>query len=50
AAMGYYLHSVVPEEQLMATVMKYSREFGYFFIFVGMLIVVFFVYKGVKKK
>lgn len=41
AAMGYYLHSVVPEEQLMATVMKYSREFGYFFIFVGVLIVAF---------
>ncbi|MCD8262585.1 MAG: DedA family protein [Bacteroides sp.] len=50
AAMGYYLHSIVPEEQLMGTVMKYSREFGYFFIFVGVLIVAFFVYKGVQKK
>ena len=48
AAIGYYLESVVPEDQLMATVTEYSHELGYVFIGVGVLIVSYLIYKGRK--
>lgn len=50
AFIGHYLYSVVPEDQLLAKVTEYSHEIGYCFIALGVLIVLFFVYKGVKKK
>lgn len=50
AAIGYYLHSVVPQDQLMTQVMRYSRELSYVFIAVGVGVVLFLVYRGVKKK
>ena len=53
AAIGYYL-STVPgiesEEQLLAKVTEYSHELGYCFIVIGVFIVGFLVYKGMKKK
>ena len=53
AFIGYYL-STVPgienEEQLLAKVTEYSHEIGYVFIGIGVLIVEFFIYKGMKKK
>ncbi|WP_321331325.1 DedA family protein [uncultured Bacteroides sp.] len=53
AAIGYYL-STVPgiktEEQLLSSVTKYSHELGYIFIGIGIFIVSFLVYKGLKKK
>ena len=48
AAIGYYLQSVVPEDQLMATVSEYSHELGYIFIGLGILIVAYLIYKGKK--
>ena len=48
AAIVYYLQSVVPEDQLMATVSEYSHELGYIFIGVGVLIVGYLIYKGRK--
>lgn len=48
AAIGYYLQSVVPEDKLMTVVSEYSREFGYFFIALGVLIVTYLIYKGRK--
>jgi membrane protein DedA with SNARE-associated domain len=52
AAIGYYL-STVPgienEEQLLAKVNEYSHELGIVFICIGVAIVGFWVYKGVKK-
>jgi hypothetical protein len=48
ASIGYYLQSVVPEEQLLSTVTEYSHELGYCFIAIGVLIVCFLVYKGRK--
>ena len=48
AAIGYYLQSVVPEEQLLSTVTEYSHELGYCFIAIGVLIVGFLIYKGRK--
>ena len=48
AAIGYYLQSIVPEDQLMATVSEYSHELGYIFIGLGILIVAYLIYKGRK--
>lgn len=48
AFIGYYLQSVVPEDQLMATVTKYSHELGYVFIGLGVVIVAYLIYKGRK--
>ena len=48
AALGYGLQSVVPEDQLMATVSKYSHELGYVFIGVGAIIIAYLIYKGRK--
>jgi hypothetical protein len=50
AAIGYYLESVIPEDQLMGKVTEYSHEIGYVFIAIAILIVGFLVYKGTKKK
>ena len=49
AALGYFLEAVVPEEQLIATVTKYSHEIGYGIIAVVVLALAFIIYKGVKK-
>lgn len=48
AAIGYYLQSVVPEDQLMETVTQYSHELGYIFIGVGVFVVGYLIYKGRK--
>lgn len=48
AAIGYYLQSVVPEDQLMATVKEYSHELGYVFIGLGVFIIAYLIYKGRK--
>ena len=52
AAIGYYL-STIPgietEEQLLARVTEYSKEIGYLFIVLGILIVGFLIYKGMRK-
>ncbi len=50
AAMGYYLESVVPEEQLISTVTKYSHEIGYGIMAVVVLALAYIIYKGVKKE
>lgn len=52
AGIGYYL-STVPgienEEQLLVQVNRYSSEIGYIFIGIAVFIVLFLIYKGVKK-
>ncbi len=50
AAIGYYLQSVVPEDQLMGQVEKYSEELKIVIIAVVVLVVGFLAYKGLKKK
>lgn len=50
AAMGYYLEAIVPEEQLISTVTKYSHEIGYVIIAVVALALAYIIYKGVKKR
>ena len=49
AGLGWYLESVVPEEQLNETVTKYSHEIGYGIIAVVALALAYLIYKGVKK-
>ena len=49
AALGYFLESVVPEEQLIATVTKYSHEIGYGIMAVIAIALAIIIYKGVKK-
>ena len=49
AALGYFLEAVVPEEQLIATVTKYSHEIGYGIIAVVVIALGIIIYKGVKK-
>ena len=48
ASIGFYLQSIVPEDQLMETVSQYSYELGYIFIGIGILIVGYLIYKGRK--
>lgn len=48
AGIGYYMESVVPEDQLLGTVTKYSHQIGYCFIAIGIGIVLYFIYKGKK--
>ena len=49
AGLGWYLESVVPEEQLNETVTKYSHEIGYGILAVVALALAYVIYKGVKK-
>lgn len=46
ATLGYYLASVLPEDQLMETVTRYSHEISYGIVGVVVLIIGFLVYKG----
>ncbi len=48
AGIGYGLQSVVPEDQLMATVSEYSHELGYVFIGLGAIVIAYLIYKGRK--
>ncbi len=49
ATMGYLLEAVVPEDQLIATVTKYSHEIGYGIIAVVATALGIIIYKGVKR-
>ena len=49
AAIGYYLQSVVPEDQLMEKVNQYSDELKWIIIGIVVLVIGFLVYKGTKK-
>ncbi len=49
AAIGYYLASVVPYEQLDSTVAEYSGHLKIVMIVVGLAAVAYLVYKGWKK-
>lgn len=49
AALGYYLESIVPEEQLIETVTHYSHEIGIGIIIIVVAVLAFLIYKGWKK-
>lgn len=50
AAIGYYLQSVVPEEQLMEKVYEYSDELKWIIIGGVLLVIAFLLYKGRQPK
>ena len=49
AGLGWYLESVVPKEQLIETVTKYSHQIGYGIMAVVGLALAYIIYKGIKK-
>lgn len=48
AAIGYSLHSVVPPDELDATVERYSHELKYVMVGLGVAVVVYLIYKARK--
>ncbi len=48
AAMGYALASIVPEEQLVTTVTRYSHQIGYAMIALAVIVIAYFAYKARK--
>ena len=50
AALGWYLESIVPEDQLISTVTEYSDVIGHTIIILVVLALGYIVYKGIKKK
>ena len=50
ATLGWYLEKIVPEDQLISTVSKYSHEIGYVIVALVVLALGYVIYKGVKKK
>ena len=50
AGLGWYLEKIVPEEQLISTVSKYSHEIGYVIVGLVALALGYIIYKGIKKK
>lgn len=50
AALGYFLHRVVPKEELIPTVERYSHEIGLGIVIVVVLVIVYFVLRAIIKK
>lgn len=50
AAIGYYLHSVIPQEELLDTVRKYSHSISIAFFVIGAAIIGYVIFKAKKKK
>ena len=49
AAIGYYLHSIIPQDQLLEKVYEYSREVSLVFVGMAVLVIGFLIYKAMKK-
>ena len=49
AAIGYYMASVVPYDQLDAKVAEYSGEVKIAMIAIGAFVVIYLAYKGIRK-
>lgn len=50
AAIGYYLHSVIPQEELLDTVREYSHSISIAFFVIGAAIIGYVIFKAKKKK
>lgn len=48
--LGWYLHAIVPKDQLMDTVSRYSHEISYVLLGMGLVFVGYLIYKGRKGK
>ncbi len=49
AALGYYLQSILPKDQLISKVTEYSHLFGYSLAVIVAIILMHFIYKKIKK-
>src|SRR5574344_2081059 len=49
AVAGYYFASVIPLDQLDNHIKVYSTRIGYGFLVIGVLLVAYWLYKGLKK-
>ena len=50
AALGWFLEDIVPEDQLISTVSKYSHEIGYVIVGLVVLALGYVAYTALKKK
>ena len=50
AVLGYYLERIVPEEQLVDTVTRYSHEIGYGILAIVVIVTVYLILKNKSKK
>lgn len=50
AVLGYYLETIIPEEQLNETVTKYSHEIGYTIFAIVAVILAYIIIKSFRKK
>jgi Uncharacterized membrane-associated protein len=50
AVAGYYFASVIPLDQLHEHIKVYSTKVGYGFLVIGVLLIVYWIYKGMRKK
>lgn len=50
AIIGYYLHSIVSEDELAAKVSEYSHELNMVILAAVAIVLAYILYKGVKKK
>lgn len=50
AGLGYYMESIIPEEQLNDTVTKYSHEIGYTIFAIVVIVITYIIIKSLKKK
>ncbi|MCF0194570.1 MAG: DedA family protein [Bacteroidaceae bacterium] len=48
AAIGWYLHTIVPKEQLMERVMEYSGELKWVFLALGAFVVIYLIHQARK--
>ena len=50
AVLGWYLQRIIPEDQLLSTVTRYSHEVGYTLLAIVVAVVAFLVFKAVRRK
>ena len=50
AVAGYYFASVIPLDQLHEHIKVYSTKAGYVFLVIGLLLVAYWIYRGMRKK
>ena len=50
ATLGYYMQSILPEDQMLAAVEKYSSEIGLGMLALFLLFIAYLVYKEIRKK
>lgn len=50
ALMGWYLHSIVPEDQLNDKILEYSEYIKFFILALAVVVIAYFVIKSIMKR